>query len=201
MQQFAQALAADPSFVAAHYDLASVAAIVGDLPTVRGELAWMAKSSDKEAARLLNKARMDPDLDAASTDPEVRRLINAPAWAENSLHDNLTERSGVWSAEGAECGTPAFRFKFSDSGSFTGSAVVTCKGKKQSQTIKGTWELTGDKVALKAAKAKSGANLDGVTLSPARCKGSAVEGSCLSVAGADTLLHRGVPEVTSGFKY
>ncbi|HUJ62477.1 MAG TPA: hypothetical protein VLX92_28445 [Kofleriaceae bacterium] len=73
--QFRAAIAADPTFVLAHYNLASMAALVGDKPTVLDELRWLARSKDPEARRALAKAPTDPDLHAVIDDPEVKAVL------------------------------------------------------------------------------------------------------------------------------
>ncbi len=74
-KQFRAAIAAQPSFVLAHYNLASMAALLGDKPTVLAELKWLHDSSDPAARKALDKAPTDPDLKSVIDDPEVRALV------------------------------------------------------------------------------------------------------------------------------
>jgi hypothetical protein len=74
-KEFRAAIAADPKFVLAHYNLASMAALLGDKPTVLAELQWLHDSSDPDARKALDKAPSDPDLHAMVDDPDVKKLI------------------------------------------------------------------------------------------------------------------------------
>lgn len=59
---FRAAIAIDPSYVVAHYNLACVAALQKDTKTAIAELEWLAGSDDPLAAQKLTKAGRDPDL-------------------------------------------------------------------------------------------------------------------------------------------
>lgn len=100
LEGYREALKADPTYARAHYYIASAAALLDDLPTVRKELAWTAAAAatDKEARKLLKLALKDPDLDSAAIDPEVRRLIGMPALDSLTAEQRLSERRGKWSA-------------------------------------------------------------------------------------------------------
>ncbi len=74
-KEFRAAIAADPKFVLAHYNLASMAALLGDKPTVLAELRWLHDSSDPDARKALDKAPSDPDLHSMIDDPDVKKLI------------------------------------------------------------------------------------------------------------------------------
>jgi hypothetical protein len=135
---FHTAIAADSSFVLPHYNLASIASIVGDVPVVRRELAWLAASRDQGARTALDRAKTDPDLDFASVDPQVRKLIGAPAFPAVAK-DRLVERRGVWSADGKSCGAPALTLTFAAAAKLQLSAITECKGKRDVKSAIGTW--------------------------------------------------------------
>jgi hypothetical protein len=80
-REFQAAIALDASFVLAHYNLASMAALLGDKPTVLAQLRWLRDSRDPEARKALAKAPTDPDLRSMVNDPEVRELIGPAAAA------------------------------------------------------------------------------------------------------------------------
>jgi hypothetical protein len=78
-KKFREAIAADASFVTAHYNLACVAALQGDKKSALAELKWLSASSDPEAKAKLKKAPTDPDLRALAGDPDAKALLGEPA--------------------------------------------------------------------------------------------------------------------------
>jgi hypothetical protein len=98
-KEFRAALAIDAKYVLAHYNLASMAALMHDMPTVLAELRWLHDSSDPEAKKALQKAPTDPDLKDVVGDPEVKKLIgggcDATCEAEGaSCFDNCDKSRG-----------------------------------------------------------------------------------------------------------
>jgi len=91
-EQFRAAIALDDSYVLAHYNLASMAALVGDKPTVLAQLAWLRASTDPQAATVLAKARTDPDLKSMVEDADVRKLL-APVAMPCEAACEATERA------------------------------------------------------------------------------------------------------------
>ena len=90
--EFRAAIKLEDSYVLAHYNLASMAALLGDKPTVIAQLGWLRASSDPEAARVLAKAKADPDLHSIVEDPDVRKLLEpAPASASCTASCDATE--------------------------------------------------------------------------------------------------------------
>jgi len=77
-EQFRAAIALDDSYVLARYNLASMAALLGDKPTVLAQLVWLRASKDPQAATVLANARTDPDLKSMIGDADVGKLL-APA--------------------------------------------------------------------------------------------------------------------------
>lgn len=76
---FRAAIAADPSHVLSHYNLACVLALTGDKAGASAELQWLDKSPDPQALRALVKAGSDADLAALKGDAAAQRLIAAAA--------------------------------------------------------------------------------------------------------------------------
>jgi hypothetical protein len=76
-EEFRAAIAADPSHVKAHYNLACVASLLGDKAAAIEQLEWLRRSSDPRAAASLAKAASDPDLAPIAGDPRVRELIGS----------------------------------------------------------------------------------------------------------------------------
>lgn len=71
-KKFRDAVAADASFVTAHYNLACVSALQGDKKTALAELQWLSVSSDPAAKAKLEKAATDPDLRSLAADPDAK---------------------------------------------------------------------------------------------------------------------------------
>ena len=143
------ALVADPSYVTAHYYIASAASIIGDLATVRAELTWLKASTDKEAKKVLKTALKDPDLDRASLDPEVRKLLGLPALETLTPEQRLLERRGTWSmgfrGDGM-CGDGAFITMVFKKGGKLSLVQTPCNdnGAYLDTDGKGTWKLAAD---------------------------------------------------------
>jgi hypothetical protein len=74
-KEYRSAIAADASYVFAHYNLACGAALVGDRATAVSELKWLTGSQDAAAKKMLTHGRTDPDLASVRADPEVRALL------------------------------------------------------------------------------------------------------------------------------
>ena len=73
--EFRAAIKLDDTYVLAHYNLASMAALLGDKPTVLDQLKWLRASKDPLAAKVLVKAKTDPDLKSVVDDPDVDKLL------------------------------------------------------------------------------------------------------------------------------
>jgi hypothetical protein len=77
--EFRAAIKLDDAYVLARYNLASMAALLGDKPTVLEQLRWLRASKDPLAATVLAKAKTDPDLKSVVDDPDVKALVDVPA--------------------------------------------------------------------------------------------------------------------------
>jgi hypothetical protein len=74
-QAFRGALEVNPKYVVAHYNLACVAALLGDKAAAVTQLVWLAGSDDPNARLKLIKAATDRDLATISSDPTVKKMI------------------------------------------------------------------------------------------------------------------------------
>ena len=99
-KQFRAAIAADPKYVLAHYNLASMAALLGDKPTVLAELRWLHDSADPEAHAALAKAPTDPDLESVLDDPEIKKLLGTGDCADTCSRDSGKCVDGCGDARG-----------------------------------------------------------------------------------------------------
>jgi hypothetical protein len=86
-EQFRAAIKLDDSYVLAHYNLASMAALIGDKPTLIAQLTWLRASKDPEAAKVLAHAKADPDLKSVIDDADVKKLLEvaAPSCADSCM--------------------------------------------------------------------------------------------------------------------
>jgi hypothetical protein len=205
---FDLAILQDPSFVLPHYNLASVASIAGDIMRTRAQLQWLADSDDKIAKEKLKKAQTDPDLDFASTDPEVRKLIGvAPYERLEGDSDKILERpSGVWGMEGESCSTPWLTLTFKKKKEVTLRYLTECEEDGVvEKTFKGKWKENNDysiSLTIKGNK-EFPAWPEGGWLEMVTCPGSEVTSSCFTVTVGDGTLgpfHRGLPEIPGGLR-
>jgi HEAT repeat protein len=75
IQELTRAIALDPSYVNARYNLACTHALLGHRDAAVAQLEWLQHSSDPAARAKLDKARNDPDLAQLRDDAGVRRLL------------------------------------------------------------------------------------------------------------------------------
>ena len=151
--RFRDALALDPHYVLAHYNLACVSSRLREAAVAIDELRWLAASSDPLAKSKLDKGASDPDLDFVSALPGARELLQLPA--ETPIADKtplawLSERHGVWSAEQptSDCADRSYRFAFAADGTLQLTVREACAGQSvRTRVFDG--RLTGD-----AAKAE-----------------------------------------------
>ncbi|MBK9036747.1 MAG: hypothetical protein IPL61_36775 [Myxococcales bacterium] len=92
---FEKAIAEDPAFVKAHYNRASMAALQLDIEPLVEEFAWLRGATAPEAARVLAKAKTDPDFRAVSLFDPARAAIGLPPLADTPL-DTLALAYGGW---------------------------------------------------------------------------------------------------------
>jgi tetratricopeptide (TPR) repeat protein len=116
--RFRDAIALDPDYVLAHYNLACASSRLRESAAALAELQWLAASPDPRAKVKLDKALVDPDLDFVSALPVVRELLLlAPFDPEHPLAW-LAERGGVWSAElpREDCALRSYTFEVQNDG-------------------------------------------------------------------------------------
>ena len=207
IKAFDDAIELDESSVLPHYNLASVASIYGDVATVRRELRWLQASHGQAAQRALAKAKVDPDLDFASIDPEVRKLLGVPPLPTTAA-DRVTERDGVWSSDGVTCKSPSTILTFAKGGTLHVTVLAECHGKRTTHALEGHWSAGKKPGTLEVELAKEIPGLPvRATLGPTACDyyrpdgdqgdASGPAGSCLAVDGLDSIFRRGIPRTAT----
>jgi hypothetical protein len=193
-EQFRVAIDFDGSYVVAHYNLACVAARLGDTKTSLRELHWLADSKDPIARAKLQKAASDPDLDTVSTLPEVRTLLGQAPFEKSRPSAWLTERDGAWSTEAAspDCVERTYTLLFRGD-DVTLTVHEECDGKPAADGIfSGRLDLAPVAVTIAEWKAWPGA----VPLAFSACPGVDAPGSCFTLSSGSARLgpfHRGLP--------
>ena len=97
MKAFERAIAEEPTLVKAHYNRASMAALLGDWPVVAEEFAWLRAATNAEAARVLAKSRADRDFAGARLVDEGRVAMGYRTLADTPLGELVLESAGKWS--------------------------------------------------------------------------------------------------------
>ncbi len=177
------ALAADPSYVTAHYYIASAASLLGDLPTVRSELGWMWASKDKEAKRLLKVALKDPDLQQARRDDDIRKLLGLLPVGPMTPTQRLLADGGVWTVDYSwEFGHVLATLTFKPGGKVTAKGSRLQPDDEAKINASGSWTLAPDG-SLSMAWSKL---IDGTFLAEEMkpCKGK-LPGTCFVLATED----------------
>lgn len=134
--RFRDALAIDPDYVLAHYNLACVSSRLREAAMAIDELRWLAASPDPLAKAKLAKGASDPDLDFVSALPGARELLQLPSLTKDAAVVDkaplgwLSERHGVWSAEQptADCAERSYRFAFAADGTLQLTVREACAG-------------------------------------------------------------------------
>jgi hypothetical protein len=194
-EQFKVAIDSDASYVQAHYNLACVAARLGDSTTAVKELGWLADDKDPASRVKLAKAKSDPDLDYVSGLPAVRDKLGLPSFEKSRPSAWLAERSGVWSAElpDGKCNERSYTLTFHDDGTVDLKVHELCDGKLADGEFHGTLSLTPVSVVIEDWKAWPGS----VPLTFAPCVGQpGAGGTCFTLSGTKSQLgpfHRGLP--------
>lgn len=76
---FKTAVATDPNYITARYNLACVSSLIADRAGAIEQLRWLVKSSDPQAKQKLQKAPTDSDLAWILRDAEARNLLAGAA--------------------------------------------------------------------------------------------------------------------------
>ncbi len=132
------AITADPDWAPARYARAAAEAQGGMGRTAMiDNLQWLKEHADKdkEAKKLLARAKSDKAFDAWIGDPEVRELVGMPKVSSMDVPARLLERDGVWTAQGATCKTPWLTLQFKKGGAARLTVAESCKGKKTSKAV------------------------------------------------------------------
>jgi hypothetical protein len=154
---FAQAVAEDPAYVTAHYNLASMAGLIGELELATKELEWLKASTDPEAAKKLAKAKKDPDLYPLTTAPSIRALLGLPALDTLPVADALLENGGVWGSNGSWCGGEGTTLTFKKGGKLAIQQEWGCNEDHDAPKETGTWKIVDGALVVASKKMLAGA--------------------------------------------
>lgn len=193
--RFRDALAIDPEYALAHYNLACAASRLREVSTALTELRWLAASKDPVAQARVAKSQVDPDLDFVSVLPAARELLKAEPYEESKPTEWLAKRSGVWSVErpDEECSERWYQLAFAADGRVSMTVREACKGAPP-QTARFVGHVSGDgevRVVIDQWAHWPGA----VPLTFTSCPGLEAPGSCFVLASGEGVLgpfHRGV---------
>jgi tetratricopeptide (TPR) repeat protein len=196
---FSDAVALDPNYVLAHYNLACVASRLRDLATSVRELRWLAASADPVAEQKRAKAAVDADLDFVSALPEVRELSNLPPFDAANALAWLRERTGHWSTEviDRECATRSYTFAFDRNDDVAELTIrEACHGGTPHEaTFPAIISVASARVRVAVPQWKQWPQTADLTL--AACPGlDSAPGSCFTLVVGDQTLgpfHRGLP--------
>jgi hypothetical protein len=196
---FADAVALDPDYVLAHYNLACTASRLRDVATAVRELRWLAASDDPVAEQKRAKAAVDVDLDFVSVLPEVRELAKLPPFDEANALDWLRERTGHWSTEVSdpECATRSYTLAFDAKNDVAWLTIKeACRGGAAHEATFAAL-ITTDDGAVRIAVPHWQKWPGSAELVLATCPGlDDAPGSCFTLVAGDTRLgpfHRGLP--------
>jgi hypothetical protein len=197
--RFQAAIARDPDYVKAHYNLACVASRLRETRVAVEQIEWLAASADPLARAKLQKALDDPDLDLVSSLPEVRARLALPAFDPAHTQPWLAERRGVWSAElpRTGCQQNAYTMEVQRGGEVKLRVRTQCGDGSliEEETYDGRVRRDGSELRV---------SVDGLAGWPAEarlllqsCPGLDAPGSCFYVAGEKGgpvgPFHRGLP--------
>jgi hypothetical protein len=188
LEAFDKAIAADPTFVLAHYNAASMASILGNTARVIDELKWLVASKDPVAVKALVQAKTDRDLDRASMHPRVRELIGLPGFDKIDLAEMLTERDGVWGFDTEFCAGEAVTLTFKKGGKVAVASEFACDATETTTADAGTWTVSGGKLVITTKTVFAGGKPGAIASCDEPSDGSA----CLVIAGDQVgSFHRG----------
>jgi len=193
-EQFRDALASDPEYAIAHYNLACVASRLRDVKTAIRELGWLERSKDPVAVKKLAKAAVDPDLDFISVLPEARRMLGLPPFDAGAWRDWLVERDGLWSAErgDAECERRSILLRFAADGSVGARVDEACRAGQPTKVSAFAGMLDSEpRLSMSWTDAPKE-----LAIKLAACPGLEAPGSCFTLEDGEHVLgpfHRGLP--------
>jgi tetratricopeptide (TPR) repeat protein len=150
-QLFEKAIAEDPTFVKAHYNRASMAALQGDHETMAEELTWLRKSTDPDAARVLAKSTTDPDFAGVRTIDAARIALGLPALADTPVDQVALGYGGRWSGVDDGMMEGWVEIRFQPKHKVSGRDHDGESG--EWYPWKGTWKVDGRKIVITKGKA------------------------------------------------
>ncbi len=193
---FTQAVAADPTLPAAHYNLAAISAIFGDVEVARRELGWLRASKDKRSKVFLDKVPRDDDFSRISDDPEHRKLVGLPPMQPNlePMGRLLETRldGALWSLPAATCEQRTIVLSFSvNTVKATLRSCPEWDGVK-ADTLTGIWTPNTNSASIELAL--PGLPKGKLPISFERCPGSTRDAGCMRIGAKPGLgpFHRGV---------
>ena len=195
--RFRDALAFDPDYVLAHYNLACASSRLRETGAALDELRWLAASSDPLAKAKLDKALSDPDLDFVSALPAVRTMLSLAPFDGAHPMAWLAERGGVWSAElpRADCAQRSYSFVLHSGGELELTVREQCSNAAPlAHTFTGSLQAGADGIVR--IEVPTWAQWPrAVRLTFAPCPGLDAPGSCFVLDAGEVELgpfHRGV---------
>jgi hypothetical protein len=199
-QHFRDAIALDPEYALARYNLACASSVLRDFRTALAALEWLAaRPNDPVAKARMDKALTDPDLDFVSVLPEARKLLQVPLFSTEHPLPWLAERDGTWSAElpMTDCSARSYTFKFASDGLLELTVRESCVGAPaKSHSWEGTLEPHDDGTIDVTVEGWSQWPSN-VRLALAACPGlEEAAGSCFMLTSDKTDIgpfHRGAP--------
>jgi hypothetical protein len=192
--RFRDAVATDPTYAMARYNLACVDSRLRAVKSAVAQLEWLAQSDDPIARSRLEKAARDPDLDFVSAMPAVRQLLQLPPYDSAAWRDWLAERSGVWSSEQGTptCAQRSYTLRFDHTGKAILKVDESCAGRPSSKSFTGRYDFS-DNIAVTVDAPGWPKN---AALTLASCPRLDAPGSCFTLTDGERSIgpfHRGVP--------
>lgn len=150
---FEKAIKEDPGFVKAHYNRASMSALLGDVAVMKEEFDWLKASKDPEAARVLTKSKTDLDFAAISLNDEARAILGFAPVADTPFDQLLLGYGGWWAGVDEGMMQGWIEMQFAAKGKVKGRDHSGEEGKWFPWS--GKWKADGRKVVIAIGKGKT----------------------------------------------
>jgi tetratricopeptide (TPR) repeat protein len=142
---FAKAVAADPTMVVAHYNLASAAALNREVDVVLEQIRWLKQSSDPAALARLTKIKSDLDFRYIAGNPAFRESAGLPE-VKGMKAEILLEYGGAWSGVDQGFGNTWHEYIFAANGTYKNRSYYGEQGDLMKTT--GKWKIVGDTLVI-----------------------------------------------------